>query len=270
MLQVGQCGNQLGRRFWDRALHEHASHHASLGGTAPVFNAPMSTLFHNVDCESGRQHLPVGSPVQRLRARAVLVDTEERVVQGELSGALSELFDPLVQTVVDQSGAGNNWAHGYVKYGQLHMEAVLDAVQTQLELCDSAQCFFMTHSLGGGTGSGLGSAVLEAIATFYPELPRFSAAVLPSSDDDVTVSPYNSMLSLWKLNEFCDCVLPFDNDALLRGVRRTDDAVSRASGSATSATYVPIYTPSPWSRASFVSVESIASCAWTVCDVLCM
>ena len=232
MIQVGQCGNQLGRRFWDCALHEHSEHvkqtaASGRGAAVPIYDDALSTFFRNVDSATGSSTLPVSSPLQKLRARAVLVDTEERVVQEELSGSLQELFDPLVQTIVDQSGAGNNWAHGYVEYGTRHVEAVLDAVQSQLEWCDSPQSLFMTHSVGGGTGSGLGSASLEAIATFYPELPRFSLAVLPSQDDDVVVSPYNTLLSLWKLNEFCDCVLPVDNDSLRAAVQRADGQSAR-------------------------------------------
>lgn len=33
----------------------------------------------------------------------------------------------------------------------------------QAELCDSLQSFVMLHSLGGGTGSGLGSYILELL-----------------------------------------------------------------------------------------------------------
>jgi hypothetical protein len=43
-IQIGQCGNQIGCRFWDHALKEHAFN--SSGG---VFDDSMGSFFRNVD-----------------------------------------------------------------------------------------------------------------------------------------------------------------------------------------------------------------------------
>ncbi len=40
---------------------------------------------------------------------------------------------------------------------------VCAGVRLEAEQCDSAPNFLMLHSLGGGTGSGLGSRLLEAV-----------------------------------------------------------------------------------------------------------
>lgn len=42
-----------------------------------------------------------------------------------------------------------------------------------------------------GTGSGVGTRVLEILKDEFPEVYRFTTAVFPSSDDDVITSPYN-------------------------------------------------------------------------------
>ena len=69
--------------------------------------------------------------------------------------------------------------------------------QLQAEACDSLQGFLLLHSLGGGTGSGLGSALLGQLAEEYPEVERFATSVLPSpAHDDVVTSPYNAVLAL--------------------------------------------------------------------------
>lgn len=44
---------------------------------------------------------------------------------------------------------------------------------------------------------------------------RFTTSVFPSEDDHVVTSPYNAMMSLSKLIEHADCVLPLENQALL-------------------------------------------------------
>lgn len=43
-VQVGQCGNQIGCRFWELALREHAAYNQ--GG---VYDDAISTFFRNVD-----------------------------------------------------------------------------------------------------------------------------------------------------------------------------------------------------------------------------
>ena len=91
----------------------------------------------------------------------------------------------------------------------------MEAVRRQAEDADSLQGFVLTHSLGGGTGSGLGSYILGALAEDFPDVYRFSVSVFPSEDDDVVTSPYNAMLSCAALAEHADCVMPVENQALM-------------------------------------------------------
>ena len=46
----------------------------------------------------------------------------------------------------------------------------------------------LIHSLGGGTGSGLGTFLLHLLADEFPDVYRFVLAVFPSGDDDVITS----------------------------------------------------------------------------------
>ena len=45
----------------------------------------------------------------------------------------------------------------------------MEAVRRPAEACDSLQAFMLLHSLGGGTGSGLGTYLLQELADVYPE-----------------------------------------------------------------------------------------------------
>ncbi|ETW03113.1 hypothetical protein H310_05537 [Aphanomyces invadans] len=205
-IQVGQCGNQIGRQFWKMALDEHA-HHAK----DATFDESMSTFFRNVDKQG--HELPVHEAIASLRARAILVDMEEGPVSETLKGPLGELFDSS-QFVTDVSGSGNNWAHGHAMYGPQYKEQLLEKLRHATELCDSLQSFFVLHSMGGGTGSGLGTYILGLLEDHYPDAFRFTTAIFPSADDDVITSPYNSMLALRELTDHADCVLPIENEAL--------------------------------------------------------
>jgi hypothetical protein len=71
------------------------------------------------------------------------------------------------------------------------------------------------HSLGGGTGSGLGTYILGRLEDQYASTYRFTTAVFPSEDDDVITSPYNSVLAIHELVQHANCVLPIENQALM-------------------------------------------------------
>ena len=44
-------------------------------------------------------------------------------------------------------------AHGHHFYGPQYRDRIAAAVGRALEMCDSAQGFFLMHSMGGGTGA---------------------------------------------------------------------------------------------------------------------
>ena len=68
-----------------------------------------------------------------------------------------------------QSGAGNNWAKGHYTEGAELLDSVLDVVRKEAESCDCLQGFQLTHSLGGGTGSGMGTLLIAKIREEYPD-----------------------------------------------------------------------------------------------------
>ncbi|EGZ16744.1 hypothetical protein PHYSODRAFT_500449 [Phytophthora sojae] len=226
-LQVGQCGNQIGRQFWQLALEEHAQH-----SRRAVFDESMSSFFRNVDARaSPPMDLPFNagrSAIRSLKARAILVDMEQGPVAETMAGPLGELFDQQ-QLLTDVSGSGNNWAHGHCVYGPKYDEQLQDKLHQAVELCDSLQSFFVMHSMGGGTGSGLGTYILGLLEDQYPDVYRFATVVFPSEDDDVVTSPYNSMLALRELTEHADCVLPIENEALMEMCAKIDRGTASAA-----------------------------------------
>ncbi|KAJ3606659.1 hypothetical protein NHX12_026178 [Muraenolepis orangiensis] len=210
VVQVGQCGNQVGCRFWDLALREHA--HVNKEG---VYDEALGSFFRNVDSRSsGAGTCDIGGRIHRLKARAVLVDMEEGVVNQIVQGPLRDVFDT-TQLLTDVSGSGNNWAVGHMTYGSAYGEQIVEKVRRAAEHCDCLQCFFLIHSMGGGTGSGLGTRVLGLLKDEFPGVCRIVTSVYPSEEDDVVTSPYNSVLAMRELTEHADCVLPVENQSLV-------------------------------------------------------
>ncbi|KAF0023345.1 hypothetical protein F2P81_023975 [Scophthalmus maximus] len=189
--------------------------HGSLREHTGVYDDALSSFFRNVDSrKSDGGACGFGGRIQHLKARAVLVDMEEGVVNEILQGPLSEVFDS-TQLLTDVSGSGNNWAVGHMSYGSVYREQIVDKLRKAAEHCDCLQCFFLIHSMGGGTGSGLGTRVLSLLEEEFPEVCRIVTSVYPSPEDDVITSPYNSVLAMKELSEHADCVIPVENQSLV-------------------------------------------------------
>jgi tubulin epsilon len=213
-IQIGQCGNQIGTKFWELALKEFGQYQKT-----DLYTESLSSFFRNVDTRGGQRAMDIPydkgrGKIASLKARSIIVDMEEGVINQILKSDIGELFDERT-LIKDVSGSGNNWAHGYNEYGPRYHDKILNKVQKSVEACDSLQSFLILHSLGGGTGSGVGSYIVEQLEDYYPGIFRFTASVFPSKNDDVITSPYNSLLALNKLIEHADCVIPIDNEALI-------------------------------------------------------
>ncbi|SBT43809.1 tubulin epsilon chain, putative [Plasmodium ovale wallikeri] len=210
-LHVGQCGNQLGHEFWSVAIKEHLNKKINekkeLIGKYSFMNDSVSSFFEHVDENFNL------SQKESLKARAILIDTETGVASEIMKSSISPYLDEN-NIFTQQSGAGNNWSQGYMYYGRMYESLIDNVIRKNVEKCDSLQSFYITSSLGGGTGSGLGSYILEMLSDNYKQI-KFSNCVFPSACDDVITSPYNSFFALTKIHEFSNCVLPVSNDALL-------------------------------------------------------
>lgn len=114
-------------------------------------------------------------------------------------------------------GAGNNWASGFSQ-GEKVQEEVFDIIDREAEGSDSLEGFVLCHSIAGGTGSGMGSYVLERLSDRFPKKLIQTYSVFPNQDEisDVVVQPYNSILTLKRLTKCADCVVVLDNTALNR------------------------------------------------------
>ena len=60
------------------------------------------------------------------------------------------------------------------------VDSVLDVARKEAESCDCLQGFQLTHSLGGGTGSGMGTLLISKIREEYPDRIMNTYSVVPS------------------------------------------------------------------------------------------
>merc|ERR1719492_569771 len=146
--------------------------------------------------------------------RAVLVDLEPGTMDVIKALPLGPAFKP-DNLCFGNNGAGNNWAKGHYTEGAELVESVLDRVRLEIEQCDAPQGFQIFHSLGGGTGSGMGTLLLLKIRDGYPDRITTTYSVFPSPKvSDTVVEPYNAVLSSHQLLENADETFIIDNEAL--------------------------------------------------------
>lgn len=146
--------------------------------------------------------------------RAVLVDLEPGTINAIKSSKYGALFRP-DNFINGQSGAGNNWAKGHYTEGAELIEPIMDAIRRESEVCDCLQGFQLCQSLGGGTGSGLGTLLISKVREEYPDRIMNTFSVLPSPKvSDTVTEAYNSTLSIHQLLENTDETYCIDNEAL--------------------------------------------------------
>lgn len=107
-------------------------------------------------------------------------------------------------------------------------------IDHELDLSDRFDGFLLTHSIvinyhnkAGGTGSGMGSYILEILKEHFPKklINTFSVFPLLDESSDVVVQPYNSILTLERLALDADSVIVLDNTALTRIVKGDKSAI---------------------------------------------
>ena len=157
-----------------------------------------------------------------------MVDLEPTVTDSIRTGAYRELYHP-ESIISGKEDAANNYARGHYTIGKDIIDKVLDQIRKQADNCGALQGFLVFHSTGGGTGSGLGSLLLERLAVDFSRKTKMSFTITPSPQvSTAVVEPYNAVLSTHSLLEYSDLTFNLDNEALYN-VCRTSLDIERPS-----------------------------------------
>ncbi|GMP28067.1 hypothetical protein CsSME_00003763 [Camellia sinensis var. sinensis] len=135
-------------------------------------------------------------------SRAVFVDLEPTVIDEVRTGTYRQLFHP-EQLISGKEDAANNFARGHYTIGKEIVDLCLDRIRKLADNCTGLQGLLVFHAVGGGTGSGLGSLLLERLSVDYGKKSKLGFTVYPSPQISTsTVEPYNSVLSTLSLSSF--------------------------------------------------------------------
>ena len=182
IIQVGQCGNQLGNHVL-----------TAMSGHANVFSPYFSV--------SDKSKLP--------SANAVLIDMEPKVIGSLLSSSgkfnYSQNF-----SFFKQEGSGNNWAHGFLGHGPACKGSLTEVLRKCAER-EPVSHITLFQAMGGGTGSGVGSFVCR-LAREELGVGCLNVMVAPRFCGEVILQFYNSAFSLATCYEEAEGIVLLEND----------------------------------------------------------
>merc|ERR1719356_828324 len=146
--------------------------------------------------------------------RNLYCDLEPTVIDDVKRGAMQDLFNNEF-LLKGKEDAANNFARGHYTVGKECMDIVNDRIRKLVDNSDNVQGFIVNHSVGGGTGSGMGMLILERLAVDYRKKSKIGFEIYPSPNiSTCIVEPYNGLLSTHWLLDHTDVSLVLDNEAL--------------------------------------------------------
>ncbi|KAH7549402.1 hypothetical protein JRO89_XS13G0025900 [Xanthoceras sorbifolium] len=163
-IQGGQCGNQIGSKFWEVVCDEHGID-------------PTGQYIGNSDLQLERVNVYYNEASNgRYVPRAVLMDLEPGTMDSVRTGPYGQIFRP-DNFVFGQSGAGNNWAKGHYTEGAELIDSVLDVVRKEVEHCDCMQVGDLNHLISA-TMSGV-TCCLRFPGQLNSDLRKLAVNLIP-------------------------------------------------------------------------------------------
>ena len=153
-----------------------------------------------------------------------LVDSEAKSIQSKSSSRGAQT--PINVIASDACGRGNNWAHGFAgsvfEDGNTLGSAAVDSIRRSLEALQTTPSVLLCHAWGGGTGSGVGSFLLEHLRDEV--LPShgslMSLGVCPFQSGGSPLQSINTVLTAATAMEHCCATLVQYNDEVLQAVQQ--------------------------------------------------
>ena len=105
-IQAGQCGNQIGSKFWEVISDEHGIGQDGIANPESDLQMERVEVYYN-EASVENKYVP----------RAVLFDLESGTMDSLRAAPYGEIFQP-DNYVFGHTGAGNNWAKGHYTDGE--------------------------------------------------------------------------------------------------------------------------------------------------------
>lgn len=196
IIQIGQCGNQIGLNIFTNLISEMKN---------------SSEYLSQLICDS---YFTI-SKTSQFQANSILIDMESKVIDKCLKLSEKNGFNYLKENIIHkQSGSGNNWANGFFYHGPSVEKYFVETFSKFSEKFDFLDTCILINSLAGGTGSGLGSYLAILMKDYFPEINLLNIAVWPNDSGEVVVNSYNTLLSISENYKVSDLITVINNQEI--------------------------------------------------------
>jgi len=203
-IHIGQAGIQLGSSFWELLCLEH--------GIQPDGFIPSGSFGTGDDCFM--RFFSEDWTSGKFTAKSVFIDLEPDVIDQLKTGTYREIF-PVDHMIFGKEDTGQNFARGYGDAGKQYIDTCLDRIRKVADGCSGLHGFIIFNSVGGGTGSGLGSLLIERLSVDYGSKSKLSIPIYPSANSRRSMlEPHNIMLATKYQMDHITMATLMENDAL--------------------------------------------------------
>ena len=156
--------------------------------------------------------------------KCFLIDSEEKVIKSFISSKspISKYFSKYSNYLTNTSGRGSNWALGHsLTFKEFKKESNInidcfEKLSSFLEKCDFINKILIVHSLGGGTGSGVGTRMIEMLYDNYPKIELISCPVFGFNVEKTTLSQFNTFFSIGYAYPIVSKIIRLDNEYITK------------------------------------------------------
>ncbi|KAH0555448.1 hypothetical protein KQX54_018981 [Cotesia glomerata] len=204
-INVGQAGVQIGSKCWELYCLEHKiNQDGQMSSERTAFNDidNIETFFAQTTQD---KYVP----------RAIMCDLEPTVIDEFRNSEYQKLFHP-EQLICGKEDAANNFARGYYTVGHKLLDSLTEKIRVLAENCNGLMGFLICHSVGGGTGSGFNSLLMEYLCYTFPKKTKLEFVIYPSPNMSTAVVVSSITASLRfdgslnvDLSEFQTNLVPF-------------------------------------------------------------
>ena len=201
-LNIGQAGCQIAHSNYELLTLEHSINPDGFKNE-PFLDLKNedSPFFYKTDME---RYVP----------RSIFVDLEPTVIDEIRNSPYGQLHHPN-NLISYKEDAANNFARGKYRVGREILEETYDRINKLAENCENLQGFLIFNSVGGGTGSGFTSILMEKLGVDFSKKTKIGFEIYPSPKlSTCVVEPYNAILATSSLMEFLDVAIVMDNEAI--------------------------------------------------------
>lgn len=201
-LNIGQAGCQIAHSNYELLTLEHSINSDGFKNeTFSDLKSEYSPFFYKTDMD---RYVP----------RSIFVDLEPTVLDEIKNSSYGQLHHPN-NLISYKEDAANNFGRGKYGVGREILEETFERIKKLAENCENLQGFLIFNAVGGGTGSGFTSLLMEKMQVEFSKKTKIGFEIYPSPKlSNCVVEPYNAILTTSSLMDFLDVAIVMDNEAI--------------------------------------------------------